>query len=145
MKTEDVGMSKSASQSTNSSWSSNAAARLVVATAVAAVGVGSFAQPAHAASETWARTGNGTFNWNQNGAGNWSPDTAFPNGATDIANVTNDIGQGTIVETINLNQAITLNGLNIGDGVAQHANFRIATGTAGSLTLAGTNPFITFW
>ena len=100
-----------------------------------AFGMVTITQPIWADTETWNQTSGGPFSWNVNGAGNWTPDTAFPNSPTDIANVNNDIVGN---ETINLNQAITVNKLNLGDSSGA-STFTIAP-NGGSLTFAGTSP-----
>lgn len=87
----------------------------------------------------WAATGlwvppGGTHDWNN--SGNWT--AAFPNATTETANANNDL---TSDEVISLQQAITVNVLNLGDSTGPtFSNFFLAPGTAGALTLGGTNP-----
>ena len=82
---------------------------------------------ARAATATWNLDTAGPSSWDANAS--WT--AAFPNATTDTANVINDI---TTDNTINLNVAITLGALNIGDASGNN-KFTIAAGTAGSLIL----------
>ena len=95
-----------------------------VLAAVVAIGLGATAQ---AAVYTWTQTGT-PRNWdNSEGQNNWT--SGFPNAADDIATVNTNI---TINSTINLNQAITIGTLNIGDS-SGNKRFTIAP-NGGSLT-----------
>ena len=83
---------------------------------------------AHAA--TWNLDTAGPSAWDDNAS--WT--AAFPNATTDTANVINDI---TTDNAINLNAAITIGALNIGDANGDN-KFTLAAGTAGSLILNAT-------
>ncbi|MHA3775178.1 autotransporter-associated beta strand repeat-containing protein [Verrucomicrobiota bacterium sgz303538] len=92
---------------------------LVVLGAIAA------AQPfvpstAQAATYTWAQTAAGTFDWDS-AASNWT--AGFPNAAGDVVNLTANLAGA---QTINLNQAITLGSLTIGDPTAGYFAYTIA-------------------
>lgn len=63
----------------------------------------------------WNKTAVGTYDWTN--VVNWLPATTCPNGAGQVAYVTNDIVGA---QTINLRKNITLGILNIGDGVASN-------------------------
>ncbi|PAW66413.1 MAG: hypothetical protein B9S30_08310, partial [Verrucomicrobiia bacterium Tous-C5FEB] len=71
-----------------------------------------FAAPAvHAASYTWTPLTAGPFNWNNaNSQNNWT--SGFPNALADVANMSVNLSAN---QTVNLNQAITLGTLTIGD------------------------------
>jgi hypothetical protein len=71
-----------------------------------------FAAPsADAATYTWTPTAVGTFNWNNaSSQNNWT--SGFPNALADVANMNINI---TGNQTVNLNQAITVGSLTIGD------------------------------
>lgn len=63
---------------------------------------------------TWNQTGAGTtYDWNN--TGNWLPNTTFPNGAGETADMTIDIAGA---QTIRLRQNITVGTLKLGDGAA---------------------------
>ncbi len=80
-------------------------------------------------AQTWVPTAVGTYDWNSNG--NWS--TAFPNATGAAANISGDF---TGVQTINLNQAITVGSLTTEDtGAPTDSGVTIAA-NAGSLTFA---------
>ncbi len=85
------------------------------------------ASPALAADATWNQTG-GTHDWNS--TANWLPNTTFPNGAGEVADVNNNITAG---QTVRLQQGITVGTLNLGDSDGTHA-FTISSGT-GTQTL----------
>ena len=63
----------------------------------------------------WNKTAAGTYDWT-NGV-NWLPSTTFPNGAGQVANITNDILGA---QTIQLRRSLALGGLNIGDALASN-------------------------
>jgi len=69
----------------------------------------------HADDAVWNKTAAAAYDWT-NGV-NWLPSTTYPNGAGQVAYITNDIA-GT--QTINLRKNITLGILNIGDAVASN-------------------------
>lgn len=82
------------------------------------------------ATYSWTPTAVGTNNWDDSGSqNNWS--SGFPNAIGDVANLTNDI---TGAQTINLNQAITVGKINIGDSTASFNAFTVQNGAGGSLT-----------
>jgi hypothetical protein len=83
--------------------------------------------PARATAYTWNATG--TQSWNS--AANWSPNTGFPSSAGDVADVDINI---TSNETINLNTAISVGTLNLGD-TDDTTSYTIAAGTSGTLTM----------
>ncbi len=95
--------------------------------AIAAAGLllGLAVQTAQGASASWTPTAAGAYAWNN--TANWT--AAFPNGNTQIATLTNDLAGD---QTINLNQAITIGQLLLGDSDGSAA-FEIAKGTAGQL------------
>ena len=70
---------------------------------------------ARADEAVWNRSAGGNFDWNV--AANWLPDTTFPNGAGQVAAITNDIVGA---QFIRLRQDITVGTLHIGDGVASN-------------------------
>lgn len=80
-----------------------------------------------AADDTWVPTAGGTYSWDD--PANWISGTQFPNGIDNVANVDIDIA-GT--QTLELNQAITLGTLNLGDSNSS-SSFNLNAGTAGSL------------
>ena len=78
----------------------------------------------------WNQTAAGTYDWNA--VTNWQPNTQFPNGTGVVANVNIDIAGA---QTNNLNQAITVGTLNLGDSQTNFFPITIASNTAaGSLT-----------
>ena len=81
-----------------------------------------------AASESW------------NNIAAWDNGSAFPNANVDIANL--NVGL-TSPQTISLNQAITVNQLNIGNSAGAGNSITIAPGGAFVLTLSGTAPQVT--
>ena len=82
------------------------------------------------AQSNWVPTAEGaTYDWQT--PGNWSTDPTIPNGTAATANLINNIAGA---QTVNLNGAVTLGTLNIGDSDSSHA-FTLANGTGGSLTL----------
>ena len=86
-------------------------------------------QLTQAASDTWNQTAAGVYSWNANA--NWASGTQFPNGIGDVANLNiNYAGK----LTNNLNQAITVGTLNLGDSTSTYYSTTIGAGTAGSLT-----------
>lgn len=103
---------------------------------VAAITLAGFAfgtPAAFAASPyTWTPTANGTYNWNNASTqNNWGQGTAsFPNAIDDVANMNIDIAAN---QTVNLNQAITVGSLTIGDSSGAQTE-TLAAGTSGSLT-----------
>jgi autotransporter-associated beta strand protein len=85
---------------------------------------------ARAAEYTWTPTTAATYSWDD-ATSNWT--SGFPNAVGDIANLNINI---TGNQTINLNQAITVGTLNLGDTVgATYNTTTIAAGTAGSLIM----------
>lgn len=82
---------------------------------------------ANAASDTWNQTSGGPYSWDDNV--NWLSAINFPNGQGQTADVNNNITANLV---INLNQAITLGTLNLGDSSGT-STFTLQTGTAGSL------------
>jgi len=86
---------------------------------------------AHAAAYTWTPTAGGTYNWDT--AANWGG-VAYPNANQDVANMNIDLLGNQVV---NLNQAIIVGTLNIGDtaGAPGYNTTTIQAGTAGSLNL----------
>ena len=76
-----------------------------------------FAAPAvHAASYTWTPLTAGPFNWNNaSSQNNWT--SGFPNALADVANMSVNLSAN---QTVNLNQAITLGTLTIGDNNFHH-------------------------
>ncbi len=68
------------------------------------------AAPALAADATWNQTAAATYDWNV--TANWLPNSTFPNGAGETANLNINIAGA---QTIRLQQAIALGILNIGD------------------------------
>jgi autotransporter-associated beta strand protein len=90
---------------------------------------------AHAAAYTWTPTAGGTYQWNDP-ASNWDIG-AYPNANQDVANMNIDLLGNQVV---NLNQAIIVGTLNIGDtGGAAYQTTTIQAGTAGSLNLQDTS------
>lgn len=77
-------------------------------------------------AETWNQTAGGTYSWND--SANWSP-ASFPSSASAVANLTANIAAS---QTINLNQAITVGSLLVGDSSGNTAYTIAANG--GSLT-----------
>ncbi|CAN5128066.1 hypothetical protein BH11PLA2_BH11PLA2_24510 [soil metagenome] len=86
-----------------------------------------------ARAQSWLPTTAGIYDWNT--SANWSPGP-FPNSTT--ATVT-FINPTNIVQTVNLNQAITINQLSLGGS----ASYTFAAGTAGSLIFSGATPGLT--
>ncbi len=80
------------------------------------------------AQGSWQPTAAGTFSFNT--AANWNP-AVVPNGIGAIANLSSNLAGD---ETVNLDAAITLGTLNLGDTDASN-KFTLAAGTGGSLTL----------
>ena len=78
----------------------------------------------------WNKTAAGTYDWTN--VVNWLPNTTYPNGAGQVAYVTNDIAGA---QTINLRKNITLGILNIGDAVASNL-FNTTVQNSGSETFA---------
>jgi len=90
-------------------------------------------QPAQAVTYTWTQTAGVPYNWDNSGAeDNWGTGAggAFPNALDDTANVNIDLVGN---QTINLNQAITIGTLNMGD-----------TSGAQTLTIAPNGGSLTF-
>lgn len=81
-----------------------------------------------AATFAWNRTAAGTYSWIT--TTHWTP-TGTPNAIGDVANLNNNISGNQVV---NLDQAITLGTLNIGDSDGSHT-FTLAAGTGGSLVM----------
>ena len=90
--------------------------------------LGPLTPAAWAQSTNWNQTSAGTYNWQT--AGNWTP-SSVPGGLGATANLTNDIAGN---QTIQLNGAVTLGTLNIGDASGSSA-FTLAAGTGGTLTM----------
>ncbi|MEY3898590.1 MAG: hypothetical protein RLZZ214_4112, partial [Verrucomicrobiota bacterium] len=83
-----------------------------------------------ARAEFWNATTPNPANWQT--ATNWTPNT-IPNAVNASAILSNDITAGTLA--INLNAAVTLGNLTLGDSVAgTNGFFTVQNGTAGSLT-----------
>lgn len=80
----------------------------------------------------WVPTAGGTYDWDDNA--NWT--AAFPNAASDDASVNNNITGDQVIE---LNQAITLDSLTLGDADASHV-ITIAPGAGGSLSIQSSGP-----
>lgn len=78
---------------------------------------------APAASDTWTPTTGGVFSWND--SANWLSATQFPNGIDNAASLNIDISAG---QAIDVNQAITLGTLNLGD-TNNTASFTLNAGT----------------
>ena len=76
---------------------------------------------------TWALNVAGPSNWNDNAS--WTPNTAFPNAADDLAALTNNI---TVDNQISLSAPVTIGGMNIGDASGNN-KFTINSGQ--SITL----------
>lgn len=86
---------------------------------------------AGAATYNWTPNLTGPFNWdNTGGQNNWSI-AGFPNAASDVANLTNDLLE---FQFIDLNQPVTVGILNVGD-VDGSASFTIQAGASGLGTL----------
>jgi autotransporter-associated beta strand protein len=80
---------------------------------------------------TWNKTAGGNYDWTN--VVNWLPATTFPNGAGQIAGITNDIDGAQIIW---LRKDITLGTLYIGDGVASNiCNTTVANNTTETYTL----------
>ena len=94
-----------------------------------------FAAPAvHAASYSWTPLTAGPFNWdNASAQNNWT--SGFPNAVGDVATMNVNLSAN---QTVNLNQAITVGSLTIGDNSGTQTA-TLATGTAGSLTFDATS------
>ena len=84
--------------------------------------------PAHATTYTWTPTAAGTYNWDD-ASSNWT--SGFPNAVDDTATLAIDLAGA---QTIDLNQAISIGTLNIGDTGSDYYATTIQNGTAGSLT-----------
>jgi len=97
--------------------------RYILATAISLM-AGAVSAPA--STYNWLPTSGGPFNWTD--VANWDLNP-FPNAVGDIADLNANL---TANVTVNLNQAITLGTLNIGDTNASN-NYTIAAGTGGSL------------
>jgi autotransporter-associated beta strand protein len=79
--------------------------------AVTLAGLAFVAPAVHAASYTWTPLTAGPFNWNNaSSQNNWT--SGFPNALADVANMSVNLSAN---QTVNLNQAITLGTLTIGD------------------------------
>jgi autotransporter-associated beta strand protein len=83
-------------------------------------GVGLFAVAlaaafARADDAVWNKTAGGNYDWSV--SANWLPASTFPNGAGQVAAITNDIVGA---QTIRLRQNITVGALYIGDGIASN-------------------------
>jgi autotransporter-associated beta strand protein len=87
---------------------------------------------ARAATYTWTPTAAGTaYNWDNAGSqNNWT--SGFPNLADDVANLNINLAGA---QTINLNQAITVATINLGDTGSTYYGTTIAAGIAGSLIM----------
>jgi hypothetical protein len=83
---------------------------------------------------TWIPTTAGNFNWNTNAT--WDQPAGFPNATTDTANLNINIAGN---QTINLNQAITVNNLTAGDSTSAFFTETFAP-NGGSLTFDGASP-----
>ncbi|MCX5654968.1 MAG: autotransporter-associated beta strand repeat-containing protein, partial [Planctomycetota bacterium] len=83
--------------------------------------------PAQAIEYTWTPTDAGTYNWDD-ASSNWT--SGFPNAVGDTATLAIDLAGA---QTINLNQAITIGTLNIGDTGSTYNATTLQNGTAGSL------------
>ena len=87
------------------------------------------APTAHAATYTWTPLTAGPFNWdNASAQNNWT--SGFANAVGDVATMNVNLSAN---QTVNLNQAITVGSLTIGDNSGTQTA-TLATGTAGSLT-----------
>ncbi len=84
------------------------------------------ASVSQANAQTWTPTAAGTFAWNDNG--NWSA-SPFPNAVDATANLNINLAGN---QTINLNEAITLGTLNIGDNTTSFFTTTVAP-NSGSL------------
>jgi autotransporter-associated beta strand protein len=88
------------------------------------------AGPAWAAPYTWTPTAAGTYNWDNSGPqNNWG--SGFPNVIDDVANLNINLAGA---ETVNLNQAITVGTINLGDNASGYNAMTIAP-NGGSLIL----------
>ncbi len=90
--------------------------------------------PARAASDTWNQLTAGTYSWNV--GANWLSGTQFPNGVADVATLGVNFG-GAV--TVNLNQAITVGSLVLGDTTTAFSAVTLNAGTGGSLTFDATD------
>ena len=97
------------------------------------------AHEAQATTYTWTQTGTGPYNWDDNA--NWGG-AGFPNGAADVGRMTNTI---TVLQTNNLNQAITLNSLYVKGGahIGTYGYLIASNNNSGSMNFSGTVPAIT--
>src|SRR5690606_19064271 len=81
-------------------------------------------------------TAPGTYNWDNSGAqNNWGTGIggAFPNAATDFANINVDFTGSSQAVLINLNQTITVGSLTLNDlGSYSDASITLATGSGGA-------------
>ncbi|MES2658870.1 MAG: autotransporter-associated beta strand repeat-containing protein [Verrucomicrobiota bacterium] len=73
---------------------------------------------ARADSAVWNGATGSTQTLDWNNTANWTPNTTFPNGVGEVATVTKDLTGGD--STINLNQAITVGSLVLGDTAASN-------------------------
>jgi len=101
---------------------------LLCVISLVAVGAVSWAGPAEAAAYTWTPTAAGTYNWDD-ATSNWG--SGFPNAIGDTARANINLAGD---QTIDLNGAITIGALNIGDTGGTYYATSIRSGTAGSLT-----------
>jgi autotransporter-associated beta strand protein len=79
----------------------------------------------------WNIATGASSDWNV--ATNWLPSTTFPNGAGQVAAITND---SVVVQTIRLRQNITVGTLHIGDGVVASNLYNTTVGNNGGETYA---------
>lgn len=105
--------------------------------ALCAAGLSLLPGLASAGDATWIFTANAaTRSWDANAS--WSPNTTFPNGVGEIANLSvANITGGTTANIVNLNIPITIGQLLLGDS-NNSAFYSIRPGTAGSLIFDNT-------
>lgn len=97
--------------------------------AICAAGLSFLPSLAHADSASWSNTAGGTRSWNA--IASWTPNTTFPNGVGEIANMSaTNITGGSAANIVNLNAPITIGQLLLGDS-NNTAFYSIRTGTAG--------------